>query len=322
MADRNWKISVIVPIYNSGQYLAACLESLASQTMGDVQILLIDDGSRDDSPRICEEYCRRYPHFSVYRKPNGGLSDARNYGLAKASGRYIAFVDSDDYVEPDFLESLWRRAQEGAQIVCCGYFREERKCRAMHYPSDGSIGLPEFWMSILEGEEIGNFMCNKLFSAELFEQIRFPKGKKYEDMRTLYRLADQAERISVCVKSLYHYVSRKQSITASFNRDSAVQLLEAGEEIACYVQGRYPQLAGACEGYRLRQRITAANELFKAGVSYGDSLLKECRGYLVEHWDSRKLLSRKLLISAWLLRLFPKLYGWLLWERKKLFYGD
>lgn len=319
MADRNWKISVIVPVYNSREYLTACLDSLASQTMGDAQILLIDDGSTDDSPRICGEYCRRHAHFFAYRKPNGGLSDARNYGLTKASGRYIAFVDSDDYVEPDFLESLWRKAQEGAQIVCCGYFREEGTCSKLHYPSDGRISLTEFWTSILEGEEIGNFMCNKLFEARLFEQIRFPKGKKYEDMRTLYRLADRAEHISVCTKPLYHYVSRKRSITASFNQDSAGQLLEAGEEIACYVQGHYPQLADACEGYRLRQRIIVANALFKAGFSSGDALQKKCRGYLMKHWDSRKMLSGKFLVSAWLLRLFPGIYGRLLRERKRLF---
>lgn len=119
------EVSVIVPIYNSEDYLEACLDSLVAQSFPDLEIILIDDGSRDASREICMEYCARFPAFRYFRKENGGLSDARNFGIAKAKGRWLAFVDSDDYVERDFIRMLYiAAAKEGVSLACCGYYEE------------------------------------------------------------------------------------------------------------------------------------------------------------------------------------------------------
>ena len=313
------EISVIVPIYNSEKYLKACLDSLAVQTMENLEVLLIDDGSVDSSRQICEMYCERYSCFHYYYKENGGLSDARNFGLERLRGKYIAFVDSDDYVEPDFLQAMWEQAKKDeVQIVCCGYFREQRDRKAIGCPTAGRISGGDFWSNILEGEEIGNFMCNKLFEAELFSAIRFPYGKKYEDMRTLYKTVGRASGISIVPLPLYHYVLREQSITGSFSRDSAKELLAAGDEVYQYVMEAYPELEKQCRRYRQSQRIIAVNALSKAGIFCGDDLWDESRDYILTHWKDLKGIQKKFLLSAWMIRLVPALYGRLQFERKRL----
>ena len=111
------EVSVIVPIYNSEDYLEACLDSLVVQSFRDLEILLIDDGSQDASREICMEYCARFPAFRYFRKGNGGLSDARHFGIAKAKGRWLAFVDSDDYVERDFIRMLYAAAAKATTAL-------------------------------------------------------------------------------------------------------------------------------------------------------------------------------------------------------------
>ena len=319
MAGCTPEISVIVPIYNSEKYLKACLDSLAAQRMESLEVLQIDDGSEDSSRQICEQYCAKHSGFHYYYKENGGLSDARNFGLERVRGTYIAFVDSDDYVEPDFLLAMWKQAKKDeAQIVCCGYFRDQGERRAIGYPVAGRISGENFWLSILEGEEIGNFMCNKLFKTEIFALIRFPLGKKYEDMRTLYKLAERALRISIVPLPLYHYVVREQSITGSFSRDSAKELLAAGDEVYRYVMKQYPALEKQCRRYRQSQRIITVNALSKAGIFWGDDLWNESRNYILTHWRDLKGIRKKFLFSAWMIRLAPALYGRLQFERKRL----
>lgn len=313
------EISVIVPIYNTERYLRMCLDSLAVQTMDQVEVLLVDDGSSDSSRVICEEYCRRFSWFSYYYKKNGGLSDARNYGIDRACGRYLAFVDSDDFVEPDFLEQMWKSAQkEKVQMVCCGYYEEEAgKNHKIVSSLSGRISPEQFWKSIFDGEEIGNFMCNKLFDRRLFSRVRFPIGKKYEDMQTLYRLEEVCEGISAVQLPLYHYISRRQSITGSFDQKSAADLSEAAERIQNYVRKRYPSLEHACDCYMLKQHIILVNALSKSGIFYGNPQWNRSRNHILQDWKLVGKLERKFLLCARLLRAFPRLYGRLQYARKK-----
>lgn len=313
------EISVVVPIYNTAAYLKQCLDSLAAQTMQLVEVLLIDDGSTDGSRSICETYCGQFPWFRYYYKENGGLSDARNYGLQHVCGKYVAFVDSDDYVEADFLEQLWSTAeQKNAQMVCCGYYAEDSRHMApMCKLKSGVISPEELWKSIFAGEEIGTFMCNKLFRSELFNDVKFPLGKKYEDMHIFYKLEAQCKQIVLVSRALYHYVSRKGALTSRLNSKDAEDFLEAGRLTYAYVAQAYPSLKPYCDMYMVRLYVDIINGLSKSGFCYGDLIWNQACDYVRTHREGRRKLRGKRRLSAEMICLFPAQYGMLRSMREK-----
>ena len=201
------KISVIVPIYNRAAYLPCCLDSLAAQSLQDVEFLLIDDGSRDQSGEICEAYAAKDSRFRVTRKENGGLSSARNAGLEQARGDYIMFVDSDDRVEPDFCARPLRLAEEnGADLVMFSLRRFHGKAEEPPRPCafpEGPKSREEAIRLLYEGS--WNYVMDKLFARALFDGIRFPLGRVYEDVATTYRLVLRAQKVYFCPEALYWY---------------------------------------------------------------------------------------------------------------------
>ena len=305
------EVSVIVPIYNSGKYLRKCLLSLAGQTFSKMEVILIDDGSTDLSRYICETFCKEFSSFHYYWKENGGSSDARNMGIQKSQGKYLSFVDSDDYVDKKFIEKLWKKAtEEASQLVCCGYYLDrDNKKKKMCYPKSGRIGFVDFWSQILSGEEIGNFMWNKLFERQLFDEVQFPIGRKYEDKFTLYQLADRCKGISIVAEPLYYYVFREASVVNSFGKDSACDLIDAGERLCAYIRRRYPELRVQCERHMMKEHIITVNALSKAGIFRKDALWDASRDYILKNWKWRRGLQRKFLVSAWMIRIIPCLYG-------------
>lgn len=311
------EITVIVPVYNSSQYLEKCLDSLRNQTFSDTEILLIDDGSKDDSPSICKKYVEKCENFHYYHKKNGGPSDARNMGISLAKGNFLAFVDSDDYVEPDFLFKLWKCSIcYEADIVCCGYFFErnnERKSKV--YFKTGSISQEEFWRSILKGEEIGNYMCNKLFRISLFQGIKFPSGRLYEDMFVMRYIMEKSGTVAVISEPLYHYVYRKHSITANYNRKNAHDLMEAWGAIYSYINKNFPALRGEYKISRMKQTIILTNSLSKLKIGPEEELWSQARKYIIDHWEDSKKVGTKLRISALLIRIAPAFYAKLLYGR-------
>lgn len=205
-------ISVIVPVYNVESYLEACIDSIAAQTYRDLEIILVDDGSTDRSGAICDAYAERDQRIRVLHKANGGLSDARNAGIECAAGEYFSFIDSDDMVTPDALETMYGRLREtGSQIAVCNMVRiyEDGRSESFYAPSDT--------VRVCEGEQ--RFItlnqpsvCNKLFCAELFRGIRFPVGKYYEDTYVYHELLYRAEKVVLTGTAGYRYLSREGSI--------------------------------------------------------------------------------------------------------------
>ena len=213
------KVSVIVPVYNVEAYLDRCLDSLVNQTLKDIEIIVVNDGSPDNSQDIIDKYVKKYENVFGYKKKNGGLSDARNYGLNKASGDYIAFVDSDDYVESTMFSKLYNKACEGNFDVVVSNF---------DYVDDlgnllgvGSSNIDKD----LYGDEIKKSMLNiyptawnKLYKRELFSNnIEFKKGVWFEDVEFMYRLFPYIKSIGVVFDNLYHYVQREGAITKTFD---------------------------------------------------------------------------------------------------------
>lgn len=215
-------ISVIVPVYNIESYLPACLDSLLSQEYADIEILVIDDGSTDTSPQICDDYSCKDSRIRVLHKPNGGLSSARNAGLNMMHGKYCCFVDGDDFVAPNFLSSLYEKiCQEHAAIVLCDLeyvYEQGGECEGKEKYISGS--LPQgpwqermFWQY---SKTVARLPCsvswNKLFKSELFEDCSYEVGRKHEDEFILPLLLQRAGFVSVVRESLYFYRQRAGSI--------------------------------------------------------------------------------------------------------------
>lgn len=216
-------VSVIVPIYNVERYLKACIDSIINQTYSNLEIILVDDGSPDKCPEICDEYARLDNRIKVIHQKNGGLSDARNVGLDIATGKYISFVDSDDILHPEFIEILYRpiSLQKKGISVCAfrPFYKSNPGDLMCARESDYLITLE---MLLEQNSSMNTFLsmecnsvCNKLFSAELIKSIRFPKGKLYEDVATTYKVLFEAETIYYVPMQLYVYRVRDDSIMGS-----------------------------------------------------------------------------------------------------------
>ncbi len=206
-------ISVIVPVYNVEAYLPKCLDSIVGQTYKDLEILLIDDGSTDRGGEICDRYAQKDPRIRVFHTENHGLAAARNLGLDHAAGSYIAFVDSDDWIEPDMYETLFARAEKtGADVAACGCFLEYAGAVEEIKRSERTMSGTEAVQALLH-DEVGTAVWTKLWSARCFENIRFPTGRIYEDTAVVYKLFASSNKICIIEKSMYHYLQREGSLS-------------------------------------------------------------------------------------------------------------
>lgn len=233
-------ISVIVPIYKVEKYLKQCIDSIIAQTYKNIEIILVDDGSPDCSGEICDEYAKKDERIKVIHKKNGGLSDARNKGISEATGEYIAFIDSDDYVEPCYLEKLYHAIRKtDIKIAQCNIQKVDESDISIEIigdtiksEKDGKTMIKELYDNKWENTVV----WNKLYLKQLFDYIRFPVGKLHEDEYITYKVLYDVEKISIIPESLYFYRQRKESIigkTFSLNR---LDILEALEERLTYFQ--------------------------------------------------------------------------------------
>lgn len=203
------KVSVIVPVYNVEKYLAKCLDSLVNQDFSDYEIIIVNDGSPDNSKEIIDKYTKKYSFIKSFTKENGGLSSARNYGIEKASGDYLAFVDSDDYVEKNFLKELYEKiTKEKSDIAVCEFsylYEDGRTVRSysnLNYTDDS---LKKY---LLTPPMAPIRMCKK----DLFKKLQFKEGIYYEDLELCPKLVKFAKKVSFVDLSLYNYLMRNSSI--------------------------------------------------------------------------------------------------------------
>lgn len=209
------KISVIVPVYNVEKYLRKCLDSIVSQTFSDIEVIVVNDGTTDNSQKIIEEYEKKYSFVKGYIKENGGLSDARNYGIERASGDYLAFVDSDDYIDIHMYERMYKKAVEGDyDMVVCDFTEV--------YNDHNAEGSSRLEKDLETSDEVKKHMVdfypsawNKLFKRELFRELRFKKSVWFEDVELCYRLLPYVRSVGVVKEPLYYYIQREGSISKS-----------------------------------------------------------------------------------------------------------
>ncbi len=210
------KLSVIVPMYNVSSYVRECLDSLVCQTLQDMEVIMVDDGCTDDTPSIAQEYANYNMNFHLIHKKNGGLSDARNYGMKFAKGEYIGFLDSDDFVEPTLYEKMIQVAEEGNDIVVTDieyyYAFHPEKCYVMK-------GLSSWDAPTIQKRALLSpmFAWNKIYRASLFKEneLQYPVGTWYEDIPVTTILFAKAKNIGYLEECLMHYRQREDSIMAS-----------------------------------------------------------------------------------------------------------
>ena len=215
-------VSIIVPVYNVEKYLSKCLDSLIAQTYKNIEIIVVDDGATDSCPQICDDYKKKDSRIIVVHKENGGLSDARNEGLKYVSGDYISFVDSDDYVSPFYVEILINLAEErDADISICNYLRvfeneETQQTENLDYLVK-EFNRDEALFALFNKDLKAQFTiaCSKLYRVEVFKNIRFPKGRTYEDSATAHKVYNQSRKVVYADVSLYFYLLRQGSIKTS-----------------------------------------------------------------------------------------------------------
>ena len=221
-------ISIIVPIYNVEKYLSQCLDSILAQTYKMLEIILVDDGSPDICGQICDDYASRDSRIRVIHKTNGGLSSARNAGLEIATGDYVGFVDSDDWIAKDMYEYLLQNIIcYNADIAECGYFEvfpdysiRDRVHSVQRYNDKDALA------ALLE-LKIGNYSWNKLYRRELFEDIRFPEGMNYEDVRTTYRLFQKSHSVISLSEAKYFYRQNKSGIVSNPSIGNKISCVES-----------------------------------------------------------------------------------------------
>lgn len=214
-------ISIIVPIYNTQDFLFECLESIKRQTYINFEVLLINDGSTDNSAEICKSFCSKDSRFKLYTKENGGLSSARNFGIEKSQGDYITFVDSDDLISPYFLEILYENLQEGCSIAQCSYSRFS-DINQIRLDIDVRKSLKfqiitETLDNYIRGLSLSTMVWDKIYKREIFQEsegnLRFPKGMTMEDAYILTDIYSLHEiKIAVTNYPLYFYRERENSI--------------------------------------------------------------------------------------------------------------
>ena len=290
------KVSIIVPVYNVEKYIEKCLTSLVNQTLEDIEIIVVNDGSKDNSKKIIEEFIQRYQKKIVYlEKENGGLSDARNYGIPYAKGEYIAFLDSDDYVEKDTYKRMYELAKkEKSDMVECDFYWE--------YPNKTKIDTGEIYHNKKEMlEKVRVVAWNKLIKREILEKskIEFPKGYRYEDVEFFYKLIPYLGKISFVKKCFVHYVQRENSIANTQNYrtkeiftvlDNVIKFYkEKGffEEYKCELEYNYARLL-LCSSLKRMCKIQDKKERNKALKETWNKLNTE-----FPNWKQNKVLQEK-----------------------------
>lgn len=239
------KVSVIVPVYNVEKHINRCVDSILNQTMQDLEVILVDDGSTDRSGEICDEYKERDIRIKVIHKKNGGLSDARNTGERNATAEYIIFLDSDDYIHKEMLETLYLPIKEqGVELSVCGVYNVYGAEEIPQYSCIEEFlctGSEAFGL-ILEGNKIPGTICNKMIKKEIADKICFPVERLYEDVFYTLKLMPLVKQVHVTTKPMYYYVHRQGSITTSRFKEADMDIVYGYEETMKLVKRQYPEL--------------------------------------------------------------------------------
>ena len=292
-------ITVIVPIYNTSKYLDKCINSIIKQTYENIDIILINDGSNDNSQEICEKYQKKDKRIRLINQKNKGVSKARNKGLELSKGKYISFIDADDFIEQNMLEKMYENiSKTQSDVTVCGY----------DFYKNGKYKFIKEKNYTLEKEKkyegIFNFsVCNKLYKKEILENIKFDNKKIAEDIAFNFKVFQKINKISFILETpLYHYRIRKESASNTYN-ENHLEVLEINKIIDFFKEKNMKDLQYKAEVYRLINFGEVIYNLDKTKYKKYYKLFKEYQKEI-----EIKSLQNKDNIKVILFKHFPKLY--------------
>lgn len=312
-------VSVIIPVYNVEKGLKKTVKSVVNQRYKNLEIILINDGSSDSSGIVCEELKKTDARISVIHKPKGSLSSAKNIGLERATGDYIVFVSSNDWIDTDMIKSLYKSLiRWQAEIAICGYYFTDGKdwSKAEWYMESCCMDKTEGIAELIEDKKMKNYVWNKLYKAELFDDIRFPENKLYEDTYIMHRIFQNCSKVSI-VNNYGYYYHKKNSITADKSISNGLKSLEAQVVRYKELMESYPQF----EYDMLREilvnsvSVLSLNKITKLDHVYYKNELKEIKNFIRSKIIVKKVFYM-LTNKQKIIYLFTRLCG----ERVSCFY--
>ena len=244
------RISVVIPVYKVEHTLDRCVESVLSQDVSDMEVVLVDDGSPDACPQLCDEWALKDSRITVLHKANGGLSDARNAGIDRATGQYITFVDSDDYLEKSTFRALLAVLEQHPEYDILEYPINQYEGDVVReslltFADKAYTDIHTYWYETQAYKH--TYACNKIYRRSLFADVRYPKGKVFEDALTYPRLMETTRCVATSSQGLYHYCMNTEGITSLADGDQWRMLLDAHLSIV-----RNPLFLPATEDYYLQ----------------------------------------------------------------------
>ncbi len=272
-------ISVIVPVYNTSKFLDTCICSILNQTNRAFELILIEDGSADDSLLICQKYAQKDSRIRLIAQENRGLSAARNRGLDIAKGAYIMFVDSDDYIEKDMLQSMYDLIiKENADMCACGVYRvKKHKKEPNKNIIKASMTGEMFFKEALIGKDVSVIACAKLYKKECFETLRFPEGKVMEDAYISVDLFPKMKKVVVDTTPKYNYLLRKGSITTENFSEKNYDLITAFERVDAIVRKKYSACVEASSMRVIWSCFTVYDKMIFAHEERQKDILREIK---------------------------------------------
>lgn len=282
----NPQVSVIIPVFNVEEYLCKCIDSVLEQTYENIEIILVDDGSSDESPKICDEYGESNERIKVIHKPNGGLSEARNVGIEHSNGEFLTFVDSDDWLAPNMIERCIEAIDRYKADLCAVSFMCAYPNKMI--PNPTSCSKPEVYTTkealsrYMFNTNIGVCVCGSVYNAKLWDNVRHPIGKLHEDQFTKYLLIDHARKSVFIPEPLYFYRQREGSIGHSSFSEQSYDLLEGVDTQYQYISDKYPEIepeiAAACSFWYM----VFVNMMLRSGYSDPEAT-DHCRQFARAH---------------------------------------
>lgn len=314
-------VSVIVPVYNAGRFVDEAVASVTAQTFADWELILVDDGSTDDSGRRCDEAAASDSRIRVIHKPNGGLSDARNAGIDAARGEWITFLDADDRLDPRALELMTAEAASTrAEVVCADFYASADASAApadmaKAYSHETVTGREAVRRMLYQSGGPSSSMCGRLYARALWRNLRFRKGTWYEDLDIFYRLMLRSRGVALMPGRLYLYRVHPGSFTQQWSK-RRMDVLDVCDRMVDYLGRHYPELAPAARERRMSAAFNMLGLMLAEGVD-DEAGKARCRR-IIRGQRLRSLLDRHVRMrsrGAALLSYFPPMMRSLLRRR-------
>ena len=283
------KISIIVPVYKVELYLEKCVNSIINQTYKNLEIILVDDGSPDNCGAMCEELAKVDNRIKVIHKENGGHSSARNVGLDIATGEYVAFIDSDDWIEPDFVEVLEKLLTENdADFSVCGMhneYTEESTLVRNHKISASVVEKSDIFVQIIDNHLFYGYAWNKLFKKDVIDNVRFDESLLFcEDIDYSVRVADKCQKVAFTSEKLYHYRHHSLSMTGEIKYNPRkLYILRAFKNMMPYYAKNCPSKVSTLNKNYLKVAISLKGNMILNKVS-DNEVINELNSIITEYY--------------------------------------